>query len=79
MAGASADGALDVMDTRSRMPVILASARDYGRWLVPRDAARLPLDLLRPLPAEETEPRTVSCRVGNVLNNGPGLVELSLQ
>ena len=53
--------------------------RDYGRWLVPRDAARLPLDLLRPLPAEETEPRTVSSRVGNVLNNGSGLVELSLQ
>lgn len=35
-----------------RMPVIVPP-RDYERWLAPADPARLPIDLLRPHPAEE--------------------------
>ena len=35
----------------NRMPVILR-AEDYDRWLEPGDAARLPVNLLRPYPAQ---------------------------
>ena len=36
----------------NRMPVILAR-KDYERWMAPADPAHLPVDLLRPYPADE--------------------------
>jgi putative SOS response-associated peptidase YedK len=36
----------------NRMPVIL-QPKDYDRWLTPGDPERLPVDLLRPFPAEQ--------------------------
>jgi putative SOS response-associated peptidase YedK len=56
----------------NRMPVIL-SPRDYSRWLEPGDPSQLPIDLLRPYPAEEMTAWKVSTAVGNVRNNGPEL------
>ena len=58
----------------NRMPVIL-QRRDYDRWLAPGDPSQLPVDLLRPFPAEEMKAWPVSPRVGNVRNNDPSLVE----
>jgi putative SOS response-associated peptidase YedK len=58
----------------NRMPVIL-EPRDYARWLAPGDAARPPVDLLRPFPAEKMVAWPVSDRVGNVRNNDPQLLE----
>jgi len=55
-----------------RMPVILAP-KDYDRWLAPGDPARLPVDLLRPFPAEEMTAWRVAAAVGNVRNNEPSL------
>ncbi len=57
----------------NRMPVILAR-KDYSRWLAPAAAERLPVDLLRPFPAEEMVAWPVSNRVGNVRNNDPELL-----
>jgi putative SOS response-associated peptidase YedK len=57
-----------------RMPVILAP-RDYERWLLPGDPERLPVDLLRPWPAEETTAWKVDPAVGNVRNNEPALCD----
>ncbi len=65
----------ELMETlHDRMPVILEK-RDYERWLEPGDAARPPVDLLRPFPAEKMEAWPVSERVGNVRNNDPKLLE----
>lgn len=58
----------------NRMPVIL-KRDDYERWLDPGDPQRLPVDLLRPFPAEEMRSWKVSRAVGNVNNNEPSLVE----
>jgi putative SOS response-associated peptidase YedK len=58
----------------NRMPVILDPG-DYGRWLDPGDPARLPSDLLRPLPAERMVSWPVSDRVGNVRNNDAQLLD----
>lgn len=58
----------------NRMPVII-DAKDYGRWLIPGDPARLPVDLLRPYDAERMKAWKVSARVGNVRNNDPDCVE----
>jgi putative SOS response-associated peptidase YedK len=58
----------------NRMPAILEPC-DYPRWLDPGDPARLPVDLLRPFPAEKMVCWTVSDRVGNVRNNDPQLLE----
>jgi putative SOS response-associated peptidase YedK len=58
----------------NRMPVIL-QGRDYDRWLAPGDPSQLPVDLLRPFPAEEMKAWPVSHRVGNVRNNDPSLAE----
>ncbi len=55
-----------------RMPVILAP-KDYERWLAPADPARLPIDLLRPLPAEAMTAWKVGAGVGNVRNNDASL------
>ena len=56
-----------------RMPVILA-LKDYQRWLEPGEATHLPVDLLRPYPAEEMKAWKVGSAVGNVRNNTPELI-----
>jgi putative SOS response-associated peptidase YedK len=56
----------------NRMPVILAP-RDYERWLAPGDPAQLPIDLLRPRPADEMVTWKVGAAVGNVRNNDSSL------
>lgn len=56
----------------NRMPVIL-SPQDYSRWLDPGEPSQLPIDLLRPYPAEEMRAWKVSAAVGNVRNNSPEL------
>jgi putative SOS response-associated peptidase YedK len=58
----------------NRMPVIL-HRQDYERWLAVTDPAQLPVDLLRPYPAEEMKAWPVSRDVGNPRNNRPDLVE----
>ena len=58
----------------NRMPVIV-EPRNYDRWLEAGDAARPPVDLLRPFPAEKMVAWPVSDRVGNVRNNDPQLLE----
>ena len=57
----------------NRMPVIL-SQKDYSRWMAPAEPSHLPVDLLRPYPAEEMKAWKVSRAVGNVQNNNPGLI-----
>ena len=57
----------------NRMPVIL-EPRDYDRWLEPAIVERLPVDLLRPFPAEQMLSWQVGERVGNVRNNDPELL-----
>jgi putative SOS response-associated peptidase YedK len=57
----------------NRMPVILAP-QDYERWLAPVDPAHLPVDLLRPYPANGMTAWKVSKAVGNVKNNDPSLI-----
>jgi putative SOS response-associated peptidase YedK len=56
-----------------RMPVILAP-QDYARWLAPAEPGQLPVDLLRPYPADEMTAWKVSRDVGNVRNDAPELV-----
>ena len=56
----------------NRMPVIL-TPHDYERWLAPANPARLPVDLLRPLSAEEMTAWKVGSEVGNVRNDDPAL------
>ena len=58
----------------NRMPVILHRG-DYERWLAVADPVQLPVDLLRPFPAEEMKAWKVGAAVGNMRNNSPGLVE----
>lgn len=57
----------------NRMPVILAP-KDYQRWLEPGEPTHLPVDLLRPYPAQEMKAWRVGSGVGNVRNNEPGLI-----
>jgi len=58
----------------TRMPVILAP-KDYERWMAPENAtSHLPIDLLRPFPAEQMTSWKVSSAVGNVRNNNPDLI-----
>ena len=56
-----------------RMPVTI-EPKDYDRWLEPADANALPLDLLRPFPAERMKAWKASSRVGNVRNDDEQLV-----
>lgn len=56
-----------------RMPVIL-EPKNYERWLAPADPAHLPVDLLRPYPAEKMTAWKVGPRVGNVKNDDAGLL-----
>jgi putative SOS response-associated peptidase YedK len=58
----------------NRMPVILAP-ENYERWMAPSEPSHLPVDLLRPYPAEEMKAWKVSAAVGNVRNNRPELIE----
>jgi putative SOS response-associated peptidase YedK len=58
----------------NRMPVIL-HRQDYERWLTPTDPAHLPIDLLRPYPADEMKAWMVGKAVGNARNNDPSLIE----
>lgn len=58
----------------TRMPVMVAR-KDYGRWMAPSDSAHLPIDLLKPYPAEEMQAWKVSSAVGNVRNNTPDLID----
>ena len=58
----------------NRMPVILAP-ENYERWMAPAEPSHLPVDLLRPYPAEEMKAWKVSAAVGNVRNNRPELIE----
>ncbi|MGA2570385.1 MAG: SOS response-associated peptidase [Terracidiphilus sp.] len=58
----------------NRMPVIL-EPKDYKRWMEPAALERLPVDLLRPFPAEQMIAWAVSSRVGNTRNNDPELLE----
>jgi putative SOS response-associated peptidase YedK len=57
-----------------RMPAIL-DPKDYERWLAPAEPSQLPVDLLRPYPAEEMKAWKVSTDVGNVRNNRPELID----
>ena len=57
----------------NRMPVIL-EPKNYSRWLEPAAPERLPVDLLRPFPAEQMVSWPVCDRVGNVRNNDPELL-----
>ena len=58
----------------NRMPVIIPP-KDYERWLAPADPAHLPVDLLRPYPAQEMKAWKVGKAVGNTRNNDASLVE----
>lgn len=58
----------------NRMPVIVAR-KDYERWMASIDPAHLPVDLLKPYPADEMKIWKVSSAVGNVRNNTPELIE----
>ena len=58
----------------NRMPVIL-HRQDYERWMAPTDPVHLPVDLLRPYPAEEMKAWKVGKAVGNTRNNDASLVE----
>jgi len=59
-----------------RMPVIL-EPKDYKRWMEPASVEHLPVDLMRPYPAECMTVWPVSGRVGNVRNNDPELLAAS--
>ena len=56
------------------MPVIIPR-KDYDRWLSPGDPTRLPVDLLRPYPAEEMTAWKVDAKVGNARNDSQELIE----
>jgi putative SOS response-associated peptidase YedK len=62
-----------VEPAHNRMPVIL-EPKDYNRWLEPTAEERLPIDLLRPFPAEQMISWPVGDRVGNVRNDDPELL-----
>lgn len=62
-----------VEPAHNRMPVIL-EPKDYNRWLEPTADERLPIDLLRPFPAEQMICWPVGDRVGNVRNDDPELL-----
>lgn len=57
----------------NRMPVIL-DPKDYSRWLEPGAASHLPVDLLRPYPAEKMTAWKVDAAVGNVRNDDSSLI-----
>jgi putative SOS response-associated peptidase YedK len=58
----------------NRMPVIL-DPRDYSRWLDPGEPSHLPIDLLRPYPADKMTAWKVDPAVGNVRNDRSELID----
>ncbi len=62
-----------VAPLHNRMPVII-ERRDYARWLGGPAFPALPLDLLRPFPAEQMTAWKVDTAVGNVRNDNPDLL-----
>jgi putative SOS response-associated peptidase YedK len=58
----------------NRIPVIL-QPKDYDRWLRPGGPEPLPVDLLRPFPAEDMTAWKVDRNVGNVKNDAPDCIE----
>jgi putative SOS response-associated peptidase YedK len=54
----------------NRCPLIL-EPKDYDRWLAPALPSRLPVDLVRPFPAEEMK----TWRVAPLKDDGPQLLE----
>ena len=67
-------GQFHIKPLHSRMPVIIPR-KDYDRWLSPGDPTRLPVDLLRPYPAEEMTAWKVDAKVGNARNDSQELIE----
>jgi putative SOS response-associated peptidase YedK len=63
-----------VAPLHNRMPVII-ERKDYARWLGGGDTTQLPLDLLRPFPAEQMIAWKVDKAVGNVSNDAAQLLE----
>ena len=63
-----------VAPLHNRMPAII-ERKDYGRWLGGVYPAQLPLDLLRPFPAEQMIAWKVDKAVGNVRNDTAQLLE----
>ena len=57
----------------NRMPVIIPP-KDYERWMAPAEPSHLPVDLLRPYPAEAMKAWRVGRAVGNTRNNDPSLI-----
>ena len=57
----------------NRMPVVL-EPKDYNRWRERVDGELLPVDLLRPFPAEQMKAKEAHKDVGNVRNNHPELL-----
>ncbi len=57
----------------TRMPVIL-EPKDWASWLASKPGTRAPVELLRPLPAEQMRAAKAHRGVGNVKNNGPELM-----
>lgn len=55
------------------MPVVL-EPKGYNRWLERVDGELLPVDLLRPFPAEQMKAKEAHKDVGNVRNNHPELL-----
>jgi putative SOS response-associated peptidase YedK len=62
-----------VAPLHNRMPVII-ERKDYARWLGGGNAVQLPLDLLRPFPAQRMIAWKVDKAVGNVRNDTPQLL-----
>ena len=58
----------------NRMPVIIPP-KDYERWMASTDPAHLPVDLLKPYPAEEMKVWKVGKAVENTRNNDASLLE----
>jgi hypothetical protein len=52
----------------------MSGLMSYERWMAPADPAHLPVDLLRPYPADGMTVWKVSSAVGNVKNDEPGLI-----
>jgi putative SOS response-associated peptidase YedK len=63
-----------VKPLKDPMPVIVPPV-EYDRWLTPSPIWEdVPVDLLRPYPAEEMQDYQVSSEVGNTRNNKPELL-----
>jgi putative SOS response-associated peptidase YedK len=54
---------------------VIIPPKEYERWMASTDPAHLPVDLLRPYPAEEMRAWKVGKAVGNTRNNDASLIE----